>query len=196
MNPNRFGFHFLPPPPPTNQREFGSNPPLNQRGVWFDPLGFGFKPPFFTTDLTLKKMFDMSAKLVGEQDKISNLDTIRWEQHSWKYLSFIGDERIINLQRAKVYVFSDSVSCLGEIHQHPEANEAWKRRIEWIIISQSYRDYDGISGEPTEFGWNIFPGFTTLQLHGKVTDLLSRLGETRQFHRTNSIYVDVQRHFL
>ena len=37
---------------------------------------------------------------------------------------------------------------------------------------------DGISGEPTEFEWNIFPGFTTLQLYGKVTDLLSRLGET------------------
>ena len=29
-----------------------------------------------------------------------------------------------------------------------------------------------------EFEWNIFPGFTTLQLCGKVTDLLSRLGET------------------
>ena len=32
-----------------------------------------------TTDLTLKKMFDISAKLVGEQDEISNVDTIRWE---------------------------------------------------------------------------------------------------------------------
>ena len=41
-----------------------------------------------------------------------------------------------------------------------------------------YRDYDGINGEPTEFEWNIFPGFTTLQLCGKVTDLLSNLGET------------------
>ena len=131
-----------------------------------------------TTDLTLKKMFDISAKLVGEQDEISNVDTIRWEKHSWKYLSLIGDETIINLQRAKVYVFSDSVLCLGKIHQHPKANESWKERIEWITTSQSYRDYDGISGEPTEFEWNIFPGFTTLQLYGKVTDLLSRLGET------------------
>ena len=37
---------------------------------------------------------------------------------------------------------------------------------------------DGINGEPTEFEWNTFPGFTTLQLCGEVTDLLSRLGET------------------
>ena len=84
----------------------------------------------------------------------------------------------MNLQRAKVYVFSDSVLCLGKIHQHPESNEAWKKRIEWTITDQSYRDYDGINGEPTEFECNIFPGFTTLQLCGKVTDLLSTLGET------------------
>ena len=150
-----------------------------------------------TTDLTLKKMFDISAKLVGEQDEISNVDAIHWEKHSWKYLSLIGDETIINLQRAKVYVFSDSVLCLAKIHQHPKSNESWKDRIGWITTSQSYRDCDGISGEPTEFEWNIFPGFTTLQLCGKVTDLHEQIRRnTRNFHRKNSIYVDVQRHFL
>ena len=43
---------------------------------------------------------------------------------------------------------------------------------------ENYRDYDGINGEPTEFEWNIFPGFTTLQLCDKVNDLLSNLGQT------------------
>ena len=129
-----------------------------------------------TTDLTLKKMFDISSKLVTEQDEISN--KIHWEKRSWKHLSLIGDETVINLQRAKVYVFSDSVLCLGRVHQHPESNEAWKKKIEWITSSQSYRDFDGINGEPTELEWNIFPGFTTLQLCGKVTDPLSSLGET------------------
>ena len=100
------------------------------------------------------------------------------EKNSWRQLSLIGDETVINLQRTKVYVFSDSVLCLGKIHQHPDSNEAWKKRIEWIINEKSYRDYDGINGEPTEFEWNIFPGFTTLQLCDKVTDLLSDLGET------------------
>ena len=131
-----------------------------------------------TADLTLKQMFDISAKLVAEQDEFSDLETIGWEKHSWKYLSLIGDERVINLQRTKVYVFSDSVLCLGRIHQHLESNEAWKKRIEWITMSQSYRNFDRIDGESTEFEWNIFPGFTTLQLCDKVKDLLSRLGET------------------
>ena len=150
-----------------------------------------------TSDLTLKKMFDISAKLVSEQDEIFKVDTIPWEKHSWKYLSLIGDETIINLQRAKVYVFSDSVLCLGRVHQYPKSNEAWKDRIGWITTDQSCRDYDGISGEPTEFEWNIFPGFTTLQLYGKVTDLLSDLGETpKTFTGRSLLYVNVQRHFL
>ena len=92
-----------------------------------------------TTDLTLKQMFDISSKLVSEQDEISGLETIGWENHSWKYLSLIGDERIINLQCTKVYVFSDSVLCLGKILQNLESNEAWEP---WIKSSQSYRNFD------------------------------------------------------
>ena len=104
-----------------------------------------------STDLTLKKMFDISAKLVGEQEDIFNVGKIHLEKHSWKHLSLIGDETVINLQRAKAYVFSDSVLCLGRVHQHPQSNEAWKERIGWIITDKSYRDYDGINGEPTKF---------------------------------------------
>ena len=95
-----------------------------------------------TTDLTLKKMFDISAKLVSEQDEVFKVDTILWEKHSWKYLSLIGDETVINLQRTKVYVFSDSVLCLGRILQHPDSNEAWKKRIEWIMTEKNYRDFE------------------------------------------------------
>ena len=54
-------------------------------------------------------MFDISAKLVSEQDEIYGVKTIDWENSSWKYLSLIGDEQVISLQRTKVYVFSDSV---------------------------------------------------------------------------------------
>ena len=103
-----------------------------------------------STDLTLKKMFDISAKLVGEQEETFNMDKNHWEKHSWKHLSLIGDETVINLQRAKVYVFSDSVLCLGRVHPHPTSNEALKERIGSIITDKSYRAYDGINGEPTD----------------------------------------------
>ena len=144
-----------------------------------------------STDLTLKKMFDITLKLVSEQEEINNVDKIYWGKNSWKQLSLIGDETVINLQRAKVYVFSDSVLCLGRIHQHPDSNEAWKTRIEWITTDKSYRDYDGINGEPTEFEWNIFPGFTTLQLCGKVNDLLSYLRETPETFTRRILFVSM-----
>ena len=67
-----------------------------------------------TTDLILKQMFDISTKLVSEQDEISGMEAMSWENHSWRYLSLIGDERIINLQRTKVNVFSDSVCVSWE----------------------------------------------------------------------------------
>ena len=66
-------------------------------------------------DFILKHMFDITAKLASEQDEINNLDKIHWKNHSWRQLSMIGDETVINLQRTKVFVFSDSVLCLGRI---------------------------------------------------------------------------------
>ena len=98
-------------------------------------------------------------KVGGEQEEFNNVDKIHWERHSWKRLSLIGAENVINLQRAKVFVLSDSVLCFGRVHQHPESNKAWEERIGWIVTDKSYRDYDGINGEPTEFEWNIFPEF-------------------------------------
>ena len=126
-------------------------------------------------DLTLNQMFDVTAQLVNNKDEINGLDKIQWEKYSWTRLSLIGDETVISLQRTKVYVFSDSVLCFGKVLQHPESNEAWKNRVR---SEKSYRDFDAINGESTEFEWNIFPGFTTLQLCDKINDLLSDLGQT------------------
>ena len=70
--------------------------------------------------------------------------------------------------------------CLGKVLQHPECDEAWKNRVAGVRAERSYRDYDAINGESTEFEWNIFPGFTTLQLCDKVSDLLSSMGQTSE----------------
>ena len=66
----------------------------------------------------MKQMFDISATLVSEQDEIYGVKTINRESSSWKHLSLISDEQIINLQRTKVYVFSDSVWCLGKMNEN------------------------------------------------------------------------------
>ena len=75
--------------------------------------------------LSLNQMFDVSAQLVNNQDEICGLDKILlWGKNSWTCPSLSGDEMVVNLQRTKVYVFSDSVSCFGKVLPHPKSNEA------------------------------------------------------------------------
>ena len=90
-----------------------------------------------------KSHIETNVRLVSEQDEISGMEIIDWENQSWKDMSLIGDERIINLQRTKVYVFSDSALCFGKIFE----NNQWRA--------------DGIRVE-------YFPGFNTLQLSEEV----------------------------
>ena len=85
----------------------------------------------------------------------------------------------------KVYVFSDSVWCLGKILENPQSNDAWDQRLGWLKSSQNYRNFDRIDGEPMEFEWNI----------SKDSTRCSSV-DTREFHKKNHNHVDVQRHLL
>ena len=60
-------------------------------------------------DLTLKRMFDVTAQLENNQEEIHGLDKIQWEKDSWKRLSLIGDETVINLQSTRV--MSSRILC-------------------------------------------------------------------------------------
>ena len=82
---------------------------------------------------------------------------------------------------AKVYVFSDSVLCLGKVNQNPTSKAVWEEKLSWFTNSPQYRTLDTIDGEPMEFEWNIFPGFTTLQLVDKVQEFMTKMGDPSQF---------------
>ena len=126
----------------------------------------------------MKQMFDISEKLISEQsDGIYEVKTINWEDSSWKHLSLIGDEAVVSLSHAKVYVFSDSVLCLGKMSENPTSNTVWEDKLTWFKSSSQDRTLDTIDGEPTEFEWNIFPGFTTLQLCHKVQEFKSKMSD-------------------
>ena len=87
----------------------------------------------------------MSEKLIAEQsDEIYGLNTMNWEDSSWKYLSLIGDEQVISLLHRKVYVFSDSVLFLGKMNENPQSNVAWEDRLMWFKSSSEYRALDRI----------------------------------------------------
>ena len=95
--------------------------------------------------------------------------------------SLVNDEEVISLSHAKVYVFSDSVLCLGKMNQNPTSNTVRERQLEWFKDSSKYWTLDTIVGEPMEFEWNIFPGFSTLELVREVQNFMSSMGKPQQF---------------
>ena len=113
------------------------------------------------------------------------MKTINWENYSWKYLSLIGDEQVISLQRTKVYVFSASVLCLGKIHENPQSNAAWEQRLEWFKSSPEYRILDRIDGEPMEIRVEYLPRIQYVAAQSRGPRRLRlRIGETpEKFHR-------------
>ena len=129
-----------------------------------------------TEDLTMKQMFNISEKLISEQsDEIYGVNTINWVHSSQKHFSLIGDEEVISLSHAKVYVFSDSVLCLGKMNENPQSNIAREDRLTWFKSSPQYRALDTMDGEPMDFELNISTGFTTLQLCQKVHEVLLKM---------------------
>ena len=61
--------------------------------------------------------------------------------------------------------------------------ERWIRTQHPMLFGKNswYRTLDTIDGEPMEFEWNIFQGFTTLQLCNKVQEFINKMGDPTQF---------------
>ena len=74
---------------------------------------------------------------------------------------------------AKVYVFSDSVLCLGGKYNILNQQEFGKQdRLCNFVSTPEYRELDNLTGEPFVLEWNIFPGPTTTQLLQEVQKLM------------------------
>ena len=53
-------------------------------------------------------------------------------------LSLVNDDEVISLSHAKVYIFSDSVLCLGKVNQNPTSNIVWEQQLDWFKSSSEY----------------------------------------------------------
>ena len=125
-------------------------------------------------------MFDISEKLiVAQSDEICLKSTGKF-LHGDNYLwSMLKKSSVSRMQR--FMYFSDSVFCLGKVNQNQASNTVWEDKLTWFKDSPQYRSLDTINGEPMEFEWNIFPGFTTLQLVDKVQEFTNKMGDPAQF---------------
>ena len=82
------------------------------------------------------------------------------------------------------------------MNENPQSNTVWEDKLMWFESSPQYRTLDAIDGEPMEFEWNIFLGFTTLQLVREVQEFMNNNERPRTIPKTNHLHVDVQRHHM
>ena len=84
--------------------------------------------------------------------------------------------------KAKVHAYSDSVLCLGKIHDPGEAIEQWKGQMTTFQVENSFSELLGLDGFPIDFEWTIVPGFTALQILHKIqSDLDGAHNELEEF---------------
>ena len=50
-------------------------------------------------------------------------------------------DRAVKLSKAKVHVNSDSVLCLGKIHEYPQSVGAWEQEVGWFTKSLEYHEF-------------------------------------------------------
>ena len=117
---------------------------------------------------------------------------ISWEDSPWKQLSLVNDEEVISLSHAKVYVFSDSVLCLGKVNQNQASNTVWEEQLSWFRDSRQYRTLDTIDGESMELEWNIFPRIHYIAARRQSPKVHEQNERPRTIPMTNYLHVNVQ----
>ena len=53
--------------------------------------------------------------------------------------------------------------------------ESWKKHIQWYSDNNYFRELNRIDGQPLEFEWKIFPGFTTVGSLNKIQQMMGEL---------------------
>ena len=71
-------------------------------------------------------------------------------------------------------VFADSVLCVGQMKDTPEAAERWKGQVEGPRLYPSYQEAVGIDGEAIGFEWKIVPGFSSLSILQEIQQELEK----------------------
>ena len=130
----------------------------------------------------IQSFFSITQKLILEHsEEILNVKTIESASFSWTR-SVLSHDEVIQWAKAKVRVYSDSVLCLGKVIESSDAIVRWEGQVEEFKMSLSYKELLGIDEEAIKFEWNVFPGFSSLQILQEIqTDVRERNIEPEKF---------------
>ena len=64
-------------------------------------------------------------------------------------------EQTTKWTNARVFVCSDSVLCLGKMHGPEDAMKRWSDQVSTLKMCHTFRELEGLDGEPIDFEWTI-----------------------------------------
>ena len=150
-----------------------------------------------TKDLTLEQMFDISARLVSEQDRISGVETIGWENHSWKYLIFDWWWKCYQSSTHKgPRLFGFCVVSWSDTRETP-IKQCMGRQIDVVQkfsgIQKLWQNRRRANGIRVEY----FPRIQYVAAQSRSQTFAVEIRwDTREFYRKDYLHVDVQRHLM
>ena len=102
---------------------------------------------------TTGQLFRETEKSVSGQTETTGISLISFQCLRWVSTSLLHS-RAYQYSIATVYVFSDSVLCLGKMGDN--LIESWKKQIQWFSHNEYFSELKRIDGQPMEFEWEDF----------------------------------------
>ena len=88
----------------------------------------------------IENVFNITQKLVMKHtEEILNVECLECSPPSWTR-SILANDQAAKRAKAKVCVYADSVLCVGQVKDTPEATERWKGQVEGLKMYSSYQD--------------------------------------------------------
>ena len=104
----------------------------------------------------------------------------------------LANDQAMKWAKARVFVYADSVLCLGKTEQGSGAAEKWKGKLEDVEMYSPYQDAVGIDGDAIEFECKTFPDFSIMSILEEIQkDLIQKNIQPKE---PNHLRVNVQRH--
>ena len=101
---------------------------------------------------TTGQLFKETKKLISRQTETTGISLINFQDLRWVSTSLLHS-RAYQYSTAKVYVFSDSVLCLGKLGDNPVGS--WKKPIQWYSDNNYFSELKRIAGQLLDVEWKI-----------------------------------------
>ena len=104
--------------------------------------------PSYATDLevltnsdleNIESLFNITNMMIGGNSEIKNVFSMGAASPLWENSTLLNDQTI-KWTKARVYVYSDSVLCLGKTHGPEDAIKRWE---EQVSTSEMYHTFQG-----------------------------------------------------